>query len=252
MLAGCAQLPMGKLDVAGINRKLDDYVCGAPDDPARTGAGTDDDRAECVAMFYDRDHPNDVGKARMRQLRAHLVVAVLARYGAARLASYSDDPASDASRILSRVEAAEIALGKLRELTADSGARRYFYEPARVDALIAIVDLAEAASRPTRLGLAHLAVLSTPGERLAAAPEILKNALKDRLYLDAYRQSLVNLARWVRAHPEKFEQAWWAIDDQLEPVCENLAAIAKTQSHCVVKIRSDAASQPDSGAGGRP
>jgi hypothetical protein len=236
LLDGCAQVPMAKLDVDGINRELDNYVCGASDDRCQKDSVEQAEHKQCVALFDNPKDPRDPQKARARQLRAHLVVAVLARYGAARLVSYSDDPESDATRLLGRIEAAEIALAKARKLTDDAGAQRYFYEPARVDALIAIVDLAEAATRPTRVGLMRLAVLSTPGERLAAGPEILKNALKDKLYLNAYRDSLLELIQWVGSDAQKFNQAWKAVDQHLELACRNLAETAKTEQHCIPKL----------------
>jgi len=212
-VAGCATTDLGGFNVAGANRALDEWAC----DVAR-------DRAECI-----KDYADDAGK---RLLRGHLLVAVFARYGAARLEAYSDDVVRDATHLLGRLETAERELQRAYFVATAATAGKVegaFYAVNRVDALLAIVDVVETATRPTRRGLFGFVALSSPAERIRDAPAILKRALRDKLYLDAYQHTLEALRVELHARPDRLAEAWLEVDEHLKASCEELTRHAKLE-----------------------
>jgi len=212
-IAGCATTDLAGFNVSGANRELDEWACAV----AR-------DRAECM-----KDYADDAGK---RLLRGHLIVSIFARYGAARLEAYSDDVIRDATHLLGRLETAERELQRAYFVAAAASARKVegvFYEVNRVDALLAIVDVVETATRPTRRGLFGFVALSSPAERIRDAPAILKRALRDKLYLDAYQHTLEALRVELHARPDRLAEAWLEVDEHLKASCEELTRHAKLE-----------------------
>ena len=223
MIPGCATTDLAGFNVAGANRELDEWAC----DVAR-------DRAECM-----KDYADDAGK---RLLRGHLLVAVFARYGAARLEAYSDDVVRDATHLLGRVESAERELQRAYFVATAATAGKVegaFYAVNRVDALLAIVDVVETATRPTRRGLFGFVALSSPAERIRDAPAILKRALRDKLYLDAYRQTLEAVRVELHARPVRLAEAWLEIDESLKTSCGELARQARLDGHQCLATRTE-------------
>ena len=218
--AGCGSVPLEKFNVSEANSVLNDWAC---DGLAHARACKDD---------YDAD----AGK---RLLRGHLIVTVFARYGVARFDSYSEDIVNDATKLLGRIEAAENELAKAAAVAGKAAAAEgAYYEVNRVDAFLSIIDVVEIATRPTRRGLLGFAVLSSPAERISQGVEILRNALRDKLYLDAYRLSLEKTRVYVGSDRRKLLEAWQAIDRQLDGSCKRLSEYAKLQSHhCIPSAR---------------
>ncbi|MBX9810200.1 MAG: hypothetical protein K2Y16_01110 [Burkholderiales bacterium] len=213
LLAGCGTAPLSRFDVTGANNILNDWSCEAADN-----------RQACVD-----DYNANAGK---RLLRGHLIVTVFARYGAARFDSYSEDIVNDSTKLLGRVETAENELAKAVAVAAKAGtAPGIFYEVNRVDSFLAIIDVMEIATRPTRRGLLGFVLLSSPAERVDAGLDILRNALKDKLYLDAYRKSLEKTRLYVGDDKQKLQEAWTTINTQLDESCKRLAEYAKLKAH---------------------
>ncbi|MFN7087376.1 MAG: hypothetical protein ACK4N4_12200 [Burkholderiales bacterium] len=212
-LAGCGSIPLEKFNVGEANNVLNGWAC---DGLTHAQACKDDYNAHA-------------GK---RLLRGHLIVAVFTRYGAARFDSYSEDIVNDATKLLGRIETAENELAKAAAIAGKAAtAEGAYYEVNRVDAFLSIIDVVEIATRPTRRGLLGFVVLSSPAERITQGVEILRNALRDKLYLDAYRQSLERTRVYVGSDPNRLVEAWKAIDSQLDESCKRLAEYAKLKAH---------------------
>lgn len=232
-LSGCAalrdQVP-GDL-VKGINDELDKWSC--------PGKGSED---PCLKSYES---------AGLRQLRAHVVVSMFARYAAARLPDYSQDLANDAARMLARIEEAEQALLVARQVDGDLAAptaannqreRRALYPVDRVEALIAVVGVADAATRPTRKGLFGLMSVASAADRVLTAPRLLGDALKDLMYIGAYRNSMEGLRTLLvdGNPPGDLGKAWGVVNEDLAAACDLLKGHARLSAHrCVpaAKVR---------------
>lgn len=222
LMAGCNTLPID-FDANSVDDVLNSWSCGRSSD-------------EKACM---QDYVDDTG---LRLLRGHLVVAVAARYGAERLEEYSEDIVHDATKLLGRIESAQTELQRaflIATARSDKKIEGLFYPVNRVDALLAVVETVDMATRPTRRGLFGFAVLSSPTDRIRDAPDILKRALRNQLYSDAYWQSLENLRAELRARPAGLAGAWLAIDAQLEASCARLADYAKLKAHQCLSQRGD-------------
>lgn len=235
-LSGCAglrdQVP-GDL-INGINDELDKWSC--------PGKGKDD---PCLKS-YDN--------AGLRQLRAHVVVSMFARYAAARLPDYSQDLANDAAKMLARIEEAEQALLVARQVDGDLAAptaannqreRKALYPVDRVEALIAVVGVADAATRPTRKGLFSLMSVASAADRVLAAPKLLGDALKDLLYVGAYRVSMEDMRKLLTVDqpPGDLGKAWGVVNEDLAAACDLLKGHARLSAHrCVPAAKARGAS----------
>jgi hypothetical protein len=212
-ISGCGAFPIKELNVTGINDALDEWSCrglkGAELDSCNSG--------------YKGDTPAARGA---RQLRANMVLALFARSAVARFESYSEDLVGDSTRLLGRLETARKILGDTVAAGRSAGPRGRLYEIDRVDALLSITDVIVTATRPTRSGLFNLIALSSPAERISDAPAIFVDALRDKLYLDAYRMSLEQLRRDITGE-NGLDAAMAVIDAQLKKSCEELARNAR-------------------------
>lgn len=217
-VSGCAVTPLKKLNVDGLNQVLDDYTC------------VDSNGAEIPGCR--QKYQGNAG-APMRLLRGHLVITVFARYGAARFDSYSDDLANDATRLMGRIEAAEATLYKAWRVAKDTGLKGALYEVNRVDAFLALLQVVNSATAPTRRGLLGLVAVTTPLELIDGGVDFLRNALRDKLYLDAYRQALAEIVNRVGNDRSRIPEAWAAIDEHLDQACATLAQFAGIPPRCM-------------------
>jgi len=225
LLYGCGTFQIVNFDfVAKVNEELDKWSCAALD-----------------PGLYEKCQQSFKNNAGLRQVRAHVVVTMFARYGAARLPEYSQDLPNDAAKLLARISDAENELLKTRKIAGDLKAqekttdeRAAFYPVDRVEALIAIVGVADAATSPTRKGLFNLVVIKSAADRLTSAPGIIRDALRDLLYFNAYRDSMNNLQGvYDKAESKDTStlKAWAAVDEDLKKSCSLLATYAKVNSY---------------------
>ena len=206
-----------------INAVLDKIVCQNRADP------------QCSSYF--RDVPDDAAKTLraeyFRLLRGHVVVAGLARLGAERIKA-SPDPQAEAFRILQGIQGAEADLKQSLGVAASkSRFVQAYYPVARTDALLSVVQLANAATHPSRRRM--LDVLF--GGKVAAlqeGPAILENAIKDLAYLQGYRFSLLREIGSLggSAFPvdgsgaADFQAAWAQYDGEIRRHCATLAEVS--------------------------
>lgn len=168
-----------------------------------------------------------------RLWRAHLLIGVIARYGAARTEDYSDDKAGDSGRILARTQ---IALKALKAAIEESQLNVKLYSVKRADLILAMLDQADAAAKPTiRTVIGFLRVPSITGAR-----ELIRNAFEDRLFGKAYVSDCAEIFKGMKASgtPKKIDQKFWTkTDAHLKEQCTRLNQMAKTELKCELGIK---------------
>lgn len=179
---------------------------------------------KCHQMLLAKDAAGN----HLRQLAGHYLVTAFTELGAARM---EDDGSRGnvAPYILQRAQVAELELHEACRASADSGvAGAVAYPLERADALVAVADAIEAGTRPSRRRL--LALLMNPQAALERAADIFKDAIGDKLYSDAYRQSFhVALDRIVVSgtlNATAWGVAWRTLDKRLNAQCRSLARIS--------------------------
>lgn len=223
LLAACGTTPLKKFDVNGANDALNEWSC--------SGARTEKNEECHKAYGHDDDPIKDRGFRAARLLRAHGVLVMFARYAVARYPDYSDDLVNDATRMIGRLESARAILAQLTKVANQDTARGDLYPVDRVDGFISLVEVAEAATKPTRRFMFKLVTVSSVAERIDGGTDILKNALKDLLYLDAYRLALENLRKSVAKDTTNgLKNVIEKLDDQLKQYCGELGRMAKLQN----------------------
>jgi hypothetical protein len=228
-LSGCATNQLQSFDANGANDALNEWSCrGAPSAANR----------ECYEAYRHSVVTSEDQQYRAaRLLRAHGLTVMFARYAAARFPGYSDDLPNDATRMIGRLEAARATLDALDGAAYTNTMASRLYVVERVDGLLALVDVAVAATAPTRRHLFRLAFVSTPADRLAAGPDLLRNALRDKLYLDSYRDYLEALRADVGSDPAKLKAAVAELDKQLALYCGQLSALAKLEKKTCIPAK---------------
>lgn len=166
----------------------------------------------------------------MRQLAGHYLVTAFTELGTARI---EDDSSRGnlAPYILQRAQVAEAELHEACKARTDTGvAGAVAYPLERADAIVAVADAMEAGTRPSRQRL--LAALMNPQAALEAAAEIFKNAIGDKLYADAYRQSFKDAQDYIypKQGKESFDKtawttAWQTMEKRLNAQCRALVRI---------------------------
>lgn len=213
--SGCMTNPL-VTDESGnhrLNLVLDDLVCGpetAPKAPA------------CRAFFRDEQNPN---AAYFRLFRAHVTVTALAELGAARMHSLPDKTA-ESYRLLSYIRQAESKLVQACAVaTTGSRSERAYYPIPRADALIAVAQIAAAATHPSRRRVLDL-YGADPVELLDKGAAALNDAVKDMIYAEAYSRTLRDQVAAIADNPAEFATAWKQHGAHLEQQCRRLAEIA--------------------------
>ncbi len=227
--------------VVSFNGLLDELVTCIPYRPEELGYG--------VAQTFGRDGKltwatyQGSGKgladdtlARLRLLRAQEVVAMAARYGAARIQDYSDDQETEAIRLagqLDRVEAKLIAAAEKRTQNPVA------YPIARADLVLEIMRTAKFAAQPTVgaglklgkgvAGLASGAITSAVGVWGDAQP-MLRNLFRDVIFLQGYQQSAFKVSAMLESRVQvdgnNGEQLGWkTYADEVQDACNTLAQI---------------------------
>ena len=175
----------------------------------------------------------DKDNTEMRLLRAQLVIAMFARYGAARFEDYSHDPVNDATKLLGRVSVAQEYINAARNGEKDSP----FYPVRRADIVLATLDVVTAAVRPTIRGVASTILPSSTPERLKRGKQLLENALTTKLYASAYKEGFENIALKNKSPMKSPPTAkdWDRVDNFIIDACTNLRGISKIELTCITE-----------------
>jgi hypothetical protein len=193
----------------------------------------------------------DPAKQELRLLRAHILVAVLATYGAynVSLAPFKGKQASAAS-LMARIETAERKLRMASAIVTGNAETARSHHPT-VDSLgrvTAVFDVSLEAVRPSskRAGGFATNLAATIAGGVALMPTLVKDALRGirkavtiELWGHAFRQdSSAFLARFTPrgdgAPGEAVDKKHWQMwDKDIETACAILESIAGVKQHCI-------------------
>jgi len=166
----------------------------------------------------------DTESRELRLLRAEWLIAVLARYGTARIEDYSGDKQADAAMLLTRVnhsiDIVKLARNDLRH-------EPNLFEIYRADLIVAALGTANAAIAPTIKTVSGFVMKPNPEDGL----DLLGNYFKDKLYAQAYGETCTSFM--LAATAGKKREVARQIDDHLREQCGKLAAQSGLQTTCV-------------------
>lgn len=165
----------------------------------------------------------DTERRELRLLRAEWLVAILARYGAARIEDYSGDPQADAAMLLTRVNHSIDIVNLARD---DLLHEPNMFEVYRADLIMAILGTAHASIAPTIRTVGGFVVKPNPEDGL----DLLGNYFKDRLYAKAYGETCTNFMQ--AAATGKQREVRQMIEDHLRHQCGRLAAQTGLATQC--------------------
>lgn len=206
-------------------------LTGCAHDPARLDArGTPDTSlADRFTAMVDRQCPIDPkatletrAQRELRLVRAQWLLAVLARYGAARIQDYSADARADAAQLLARVRHVERVAEAARE---DVGRDPNQFELYRADLIVALLETTHSAIEPTIRRAGSFVLRPNTEDALT----MLGNFFKDELYADAYRVTCKTYMDAVSANPSRIGEVRTLVSAHLDEqglVLANLSGLA--------------------------
>jgi len=78
-----------------------------------------------------------------------------------------------------------------------------------------------------------LVAVTTPLELIDGGVDFLRNALRDKRYLDVCRQALAEIVNRINNDHSRIPKAWAAIDEHPGQVCAKLAQFAGIPPRCM-------------------
>lgn len=208
-LAGCAS--------NGINN--------VPDVPAGTSLA---DRF--TALLDDRcPIPDDTKLAtadqhEIRLIRSEWLLAILTRYGSARIEDFSGDKQADAAMLLTRVEN---ALGIIRRARTDVPRDPNQFELYRADLIVSLLYTARSAIEPVLEVERGFVLKPNPEDGL----KLLGNYFKDKLYAQAYGLTCTHFMQ-AATQPDKLLVVRQRVEEHLQEQCDKLAKQSGLASQC--------------------
>ncbi|MBF0295456.1 MAG: hypothetical protein HQL96_09730 [Magnetococcales bacterium] len=170
---------------------------------------------------------------RLLLLRAHVVLAMLARWGQARIPDYEgSNQAQAAQALITRIRLTE-------ESFRDSlrSAREVDYPLHRAELVFNQLSAAVQSAKSSAKGVKNFfgsLVLAVGGGGLGSTlddgAELGKNVLRDQEFIVAYREVFANMARRIVVAPGSFGQQWLVSLKDLEGSCGTLQKIASIGS----------------------
>ncbi len=160
----------------------------------------------------------------VRLLRAEWLLAVLTRYGAARITDYSGDKQADAAMLLTRVNHAIDVVNRAR---ADVGRDPSQFELYRADLIVALLNTTTAAIEPTLKTVNGFVLKPNTEDSL----KLLGNYFKDRLYAQAYSTTCSAFMQ-AAVHPAKRLEVRQRVEEHLGEQCGRLAGLTGLETKC--------------------
>ena len=139
--------------------------------------------------------PIDADNFELRLLRGYFLIAVVARYGHARIRDRSQDPAGDAAKMLAHLENANTYLAKALKIARVEGV---FYCVYRLDLIFEIVEIAKTAIKSTLNAFDSFLVAITVIKIAKKGVEFITAAIKAKQYGQAYLIGFEKLVERVK------------------------------------------------------
>lgn len=162
----------------------------------------------------------------IRLLRAEWLLAILTRYGSARIEDFSGDPQADAAMLLTRVEN---SLGIMRRARADVAKDPNQFELYRADLILALLQTSHSAIEPVLQVEKGFVLKPNPEDGL----RLLGNYFKDRLYAQAYSHTCTEFMR-AAVSPDKRPAVRQLVETHLQEQCDKVAKQSGLASQCSV------------------
>ncbi len=159
----------------------------------------------------------------LRLLRAEWLLAVLARYGSARIEDFSGDKQADAAMLLARVN---YSMDIVKRARADLSRDPNLFEVYRADLIVALLNTANAAIQPTIRAVSGFVLKPSPEDGL----NLLGDYFKDRLYAHAYGATCTNFMQVATARQGEVRQR---VDQHLREQCGKLAGLTGLETQCI-------------------
>lgn len=162
----------------------------------------------------------------IRLIRAEWLLAILTRYGTARIEDFSGDKQADAAMLLTRVER---AMDIIRQARADVARDPNQFELYRADLILALLHTAHSAIEPVLQVQKGFVLRPDPEDGL----KLLGNYFKDKLYAQAYGHTCTRFMQ-AAASPEKRPLVRQMVESHLQEQCDKLARQSGLASQCSV------------------
>lgn len=209
ILAGCANNGMNNL----------------PDVPAGTSL------ADRFTALLDKRCPipaepklEAAGQREVRLIRAEWLLAILTRYGTARIEDFSGDKQADAAMLLTRVEH---AMDIIRRARTDVPRDPNQFELYRADLILALLHTAHSAIEPVLQVEQGFVLKPNPEDGL----KLLGNYFKDKLYAQAYGLTCTDFMQ-AATHADKRPLVQQMVETHLQEQCDKLARQSGLASQC--------------------
>lgn len=168
-------------------------------------------------------------KRPMRLYRAQLVITMFAHYGADRFPDYASDPSAQALKLLTKIERTSDLLVTALKASSDPD---NLYEVKRTDLAVGIFEMVATDLEPTLRTVGGFLTSISPVDQLRNGKKLFINAVKNNLYLNAYRKDLADvISATSSASPSlPSAEAWEKLNDALTTRCTTLNALARTKT----------------------
>lgn len=160
----------------------------------------------------------------VRLLRAEWLLAILTRYGSARIEDYSGDPQADAAMLLTRVNN---TIDIVKRARADVARDPNQFELYRADLIVALLNTSSAAIEPTLKTVQGFVLKPDPEDSL----KLLGNYFKDRLYAQAYGATCSDFMK-AAVTPAKRPEVQKRVEEHLGEQCAKLARQTGLATQC--------------------
>ncbi len=160
----------------------------------------------------------------VRLIRAEWLLAILTRYGAARIEDFSGDKQADAAMLLTRVEH---AMDVIRHARADVPRDPNQFELYRADLILALLHTAHSAIEPVLQVQKGFVLKPDPEDGL----RLLGNYFKDKLYAQAYGLTCTDFMQ-AAIQADKRPVVRQRVEEHLQEQCDKLAKQSGLAQQC--------------------
>lgn len=160
----------------------------------------------------------------VRLIRAEWLLAILTRYGTARIEDFSGDKQADAAMLLTRVEH---AMDIIRRARTDVPRDPNQFELYRADLILALLHTAHSAIEPVLQVQKGFVLKPDPEDGL----KLLGNYFKDKLYAQAYGLTCMDFMQ-AATHADKRPVVRQRVEEHLQEQCDKLARQSGLAGQC--------------------
>jgi hypothetical protein len=198
-----------------------------PDAPAGSGLA---DRFTALldkrCPIPDEAREGTAEQREIRLIRAEWLLAILTRYGSARIEDFSGDKQADAAMLLTRVEN---TMDIIRRARLDVPRDPNQFELYRADLILALLHTAHSAIEPVLQVQKGFVLKPDPEDGL----KLLGNYFKDKLYAQAYGLTCTNFMQ-ATVIAEKRPMVRQRVEEHLQEQCDKLAKQSGLANQCSI------------------